>query len=275
VRIDPATGAITGTLNVGLNPRPLAITDDDQYLYVGLLGEPKIIRIALASFSTDLEILVPSDVPTRNAFAEDILPIPGAPETIAVSTFYVGLSPRTAPTLLYDRASQRPATGPRHTGSNRITRGPSNTRIFGINIVSTEHGFRSLVVATDGLREDVVKRDLVGSVSDIEYGGGFVYATNGKVLDASTMFNVGTIPASWGPQGGPSVAVRPDAPNARVHFLNDTDIRTFHYTSFGSIGMFTHTSLPGHSRLIRWGSDGLAVGGGATIVLLRGTLVGQ
>ena len=194
--------------------------------------------------------------------------MPGASETIAVSTFYSGSSPRTALTLLFDRATRRPAAGPAHTGSNRITRGPTSARIFGINNATTEYGFRSLVVAPNGLHEDVVKRDLIGRVTDIEYDGGYVYGTDGDVVDVSTMFKVGSIPYV-------GTAVRPDAANARVHFLGDTEIRTYHYKSFGSIGSFTHASLIGHDRLVRWGSDGLAVGGGATIVLLRGTLVGQ
>src|SRR4029078_10503511 len=41
VRIDPSTGAVTGSVGVGSNPGPLAITEDDQYLYVGLNGAAK------------------------------------------------------------------------------------------------------------------------------------------------------------------------------------------------------------------------------------------
>ena len=68
-----------------------------------------------------------------------------------------------------------------------------------------------------------------------------------------------------------------DAANARVHFFNNNGptIFTYHYSAFTSLGSFTDASLSGHKKLVRWGTDGLALGGGATIVLLRGTLVAQ
>lgn len=266
LRIDPLTGTVTDTVSVGSNPATLAITEDGQYLYVALLGAPRIARVALASFTKDIDILTPSDGFFGNTYAEDIVPIPGAPQTIAVSTFYTGLSPRNAGTFLYDNAVRRTTGGPGHTGSNRITRGPTGTRIFGYNNETTEFGFRSLLVLPDGLREETVRAGLVNGFGvDIEYGGGFVYATTGEVVDVGAMQKVGTIPASG--------TVRPDAARARVHFLNGNTVRTYHYTAFSSIGSFSDASLADHTKLVRWGTDGLAVGGGASIVLLRGALV--
>ena len=261
VRIDPASGAVTGDVNVGSNPGTLAITEDGQYLYVGLLGAPTIVRVALATLTKDIDIPL-----STGTYAEDIQPIPGAPQTIATSTFYTGLSPRNAGTLLFDNATRRTVSGPGHTGSNRITRGTGASRIYGYNNETTEFGFRSVVIAADGLREETVKAGLVSGFGvDIEYDGGFVYATTGEVVSVPAMSKVGTIPANG--------IVRPDASNARVHFLNGPSIYTYHYTSFASLGAFSDASLSNHKKLVRWGTDGLAVGGGTTIVLLRGGLV--
>jgi len=266
VRLDPTSGAVTGEVSVGSNPGTLAITEDGQYLYVGLLGAPTIVRVALTTLTKDIDIPLVSDGFFGNRYAEDIQPIPGAPQTIAVSTFYTSVSPRNAGTFLFDNATRRTASGPNHTGSNRITRGPVASRIYGYNNESTEYGFRSLVVAPDGLYEETVKGGLLnGFYLDIEYDGGFVYATNGEVVILPAMTKVGTIPASG--------VVRPDASNARVHFLNGTAVSTYHYTTFTSLGAFSNASLANHTKLIRWGTDGLAVGGGTTIVLLRGGLV--
>jgi hypothetical protein len=265
VRIDPGTGSITGAVSVGSNPGTLAITDDNQFLYVGLLGAPTIVRVALATFSKDIEIILPGGG-LGSAYAEDILPIPGSPQTIAVSTFYPGFSPRNAGTLLFDNAARRPSAAPEHTGSNRITRGPTATRIYGYNNETTEFGFRSLVIATDGLRQEFVKGGLVsGFGANIEYDGGFVYATTGEVVDPSALQKLGTIPSTG--------VVRPDATNARVHFLNGPTIRTYHHIAFTSIGVFSDAVVDGHTKLVRWGTDGLAIGGGTSIVLVRGGLV--
>jgi hypothetical protein len=125
-----------------------------------------------------------------------------------------------------------------------------------------------VLVAVDGLREETVKSNLISGFGvDIEYGGGYVYATTGEVVSVPTLSKVGTIPANG--------LVRPDAANARVHFLNGNSISSYHYTSFNNLGAFTDPSLSGHKRMLRWGTNGLAVGGGTTIVLLTGGLVAQ
>jgi hypothetical protein len=68
-----------------------------------------------------------------------------------------GLSPRNAGTFIFDNATRRTSSGQGHTGSNRITRGTGASRIYGYNNETTEFGFRSVVVAADGLREETVK----------------------------------------------------------------------------------------------------------------------
>jgi hypothetical protein len=266
VRIDPTSGAITGSLSVGSNPGPLEITDNGQYLYVGLRGAPKIVRVALATFTKDIDMDVPGHGFFGSVYAEDIVAIPGAPQTIAASTYYTGVSPRNAGTRLFVNGTLQPLMGPDHTGSNRVTRGPSGARIYGYNNETTEFGFRSLVVTANGLVQDTVISGLIdGFGVDIEYGGGFIYATTGEVVNVYTLKRVGTIPT-----GG---IVEPDVDNARVHLLNGQTLWTFHYTTLNSFGSFTDASLAGHTKLIRWGSNGLAAGGGNTIVLLEGGLV--
>lgn len=269
VRIDPASGAITGTLAVGSNPATLAIADDGSFLYVALLGAPKIVRVDLITFTKDIEIALPGAAFLgSNSFAEDIVPIPGLLRTIAASTFYTGQIPRNAGALVFDDSLRRAPVYSAQTGINRITRGPSGARVYGYNNETTEFGFRSVLVSADGLREETVKSGLVsGFGTDIEYSGGFVYASTGDVVDVAAMQKLGTIAASG--------VVRPDAANARVHFLSDTTIRTFHYRTFGAIGAFSDPALASHTKLIRWGNDGLAAGGGTSIVLLRGALAGQ
>ena len=264
VRIDPASGAVTGTVSLGNDPETLAITDDGQYLYVGLLGASTIVRVALAGFAKDIEIPLPPDF-VGATHAEDIEPIPGLPQTIAASTFYMS-STAHAGIFLFDNATRRSATQVKNIGSNRITRGLNASRIFGYNAKSTEFAFRSLVVGATGLREESVTTNLItGFNVDIEYAGGYVYATTGDVVNVSTMSKVGTIPATG--------IVRPDAANARVHFLNGPTIYTHHYTTFAGLGAFSDASLSGHRKLIRWGTNGLAAAGGSTIVLLSGGLV--
>lgn len=272
VRIDPATGAVTGALSVGSNPSTLAVTDDGQYLYVGLLGAPTIVRVALATLTKDIDIPIPT-VNGDVVYADEIQPIPGAPRTIAVSTYNPFVASDNSGEVLFDDATRRTAGAPTIWDVDRITRGTSGSRIYGYNSKTSGFEFTSLVVAPDGLRTEAVKTGVVtGYNVDIEYDGGFVYATDGEVVSVPAMVKVGTIPATG--------VVRPDAANARVHFLNGPSIFTYHYTQFTRLGAFSDASLMGHTKLVRWGTDGLAVGGGMaiagggkTIVILRGGLV--
>ncbi|MEO7085793.1 MAG: hypothetical protein ABI442_10230 [Gemmatimonadaceae bacterium] len=74
-------------------------------------------------------------------------------------------------------------------------RGPTAARIYAYNNENTEFGFRSVLVATDGLHEETVKGGLISGV-DIAYSGGFVFATTVEVVDVAALQEVGTIPAS-------------------------------------------------------------------------------
>jgi hypothetical protein len=101
---------------------------------------------------------------------------------------------------------------------------------------------------------------------DIESGGGFAYSTAGNVVSMGSFTLVGTLPAS-----GP---VAPDAVRGRVHVLvGGTEIRTFHYASLQPLGTAA-VAGSGLGQLIQWGSDGLALGRGDRIVILRGSLIG-
>jgi hypothetical protein len=263
-RIDPLTGTITGYLPVGKNPGPLELTDDDQYLYVGLYGEDKIVRVALGTFSKDIEIVLNRISSGYTSYAEDILAIPGAPHTIAVTTFFPGgVSPRDAGTLIFDDTARRPTV---IYGSNRIARGTTALRIYGRNNETSQYGFLSILVLADGLHLET-SRDGVATGLNMESSGGLLYTDFGAVIDPSVMQRLGTIP-----QVGADVC--PDAANARVHFLLGSTITTYQYRTFSEIGTVDDPSIGGHLKLIRWGSDGLALGGGPSIMLLRGPRVG-
>src|SRR5262249_29579485 len=56
--IDPVSQNIGPSLAVGNNPAKLAISDDGQFLYVGLDGEGAVRRVNLASFSADLKFFL-------------------------------------------------------------------------------------------------------------------------------------------------------------------------------------------------------------------------
>ena len=121
-------------------------------------------------------------------------------------------------------------------------------------------------MTSDGVQQETLKVDLLDEFNlDIEFDAGFVYATNGAVIDTELMTLVGTMPGSG--------VVRPDATKGRVHFLAASEVCTYHYTTFSLVGCSTAPELAGLKQLVRWGGDGLVAGGGEMLVILRGSQV--
>lgn len=131
-----------------------------------------------------------------------------------------------------------------------------------------EFGARTIAVTSSGLVEETVRGGVIdGFGVDIVYGGGLVYATTGALVDPETIALLGTFPTSG--------LVAPDVDNGRVHFFAGTTLRTYHYRSFGFIGLAEIPGAAGSGTLIRWGHDGLAFRTASQIVIVQGTLVGN
>lgn len=264
VKIDPATATIISSLPVGVNPGAMAMSEDGQFLYVGLLGAPKIVRVDLQTFSKDIEFSLPASGNSGSLYGGDLLVLPGLPRSVVVSLKNSCCSPAYEGVAIYDDSV--PRTDKTDVfGATRIVRGPTASAIYGFNDQGYSYFHRMLVTAT-GIKEDTSTQGLLQSYRDIEYEGGFVFGTDGAVIDPVAMTLLGTIPVSGN-------AVRPDVGNGRVHILSSPTIHTYSATSYSTrIGSFTDNAVAGNT-LVRWGTNGLVVGGGNTIVFLRGTQV--
>ena len=263
VKIDPVTATIVGSLAVGSDPGLIAISDDDRYLYVALRGAPKIVRVDLSTFAKDIEFDPGSSFGSVTGYGEELVVLPGLPKTVAVFVRNIGV-------VLFDDGVARinnTATQGRGVGP-RIVRGPDASHVYGYNDVNTGFEFYANLVTPSGLQVETVRGGLIGGFNQqLAYDGGRVYVTNGAIVDPVTLTRVGTIPLF-----STRSSVLPDARNGRVHYLG-SEITTFSTSTFAFIDGFTNPVYSGLNTLARWGSDGLAVGGGAKIVLLKGSQV--
>lgn len=264
--IDPFTATIETSVFVGSEPGPLAVSDDGQFVYVGLNGAGAIRRYDIATATAGLEIFLGSDSWFGPYYAEDIEVLPGAPHSIAVSRKNLGISPRHAGVAVYDDNAMRPNTTQRHTGSNRIEFSDSATLLYGYNNETTEFGFRQISITPDGATEVALQRDLISGFGvDIEFEQGVVYATSGRAVDPDALALIGTYAAS-----GP---VEADGVLGKVFFLQGTSLQTFDIATFvleNSTPIAGMSGTPG--SLIRWGDDGLAFrtsGGQVFLISLR------
>jgi hypothetical protein len=281
VAVDPTTGERRWDRFVGSEPGPMAISDDAQYLYVGLTGAKSIARLDLDAREVDLEFLVGDEETTwspRPAHAGDIEVMPGLPGTIAVSMRRSGVSPDFAGVAIFDDGLRRPVGVRGHTGA-RVIVAASSTTLYGYNNSSTEYGFRRLDLTEDGVEETWVARDIIrGFQTDITIEGGLVFATDGTLVEPITPRTLGRYVITYGGFSSAS-RVKSEWRSNRAYFVVGSnwstlsDIIAFDRSTFAEIGRVTvdHTGQP-HAHLVRWSADGFAFLAGGDLVIVESNL---
>ncbi len=260
--IDPVTASVVSYLWVGSEPRRLALSDDGQYLYVGLDGAAAVRRVNLTTQTPEIQFTLGSDSFLGPMYADDIEVMPGSPHTVAIARRNQGFSPRHMGVAIYDDGVMRPTTTPGHTGADVIEFGSTPDMLYGYNNETTEYGFRRMRVDESGVTTlDVATNLISGFDVDIEYEAGRVFSDNGRVIDPISDTVLGTyIP----PQYMWFSAVRPETAADRVYFVSDPSYGKANlyayvmdrFVPFGS--MQVNASGYYASSLLRWGDDGLA-----------------
>ncbi len=266
--INPANQAVMETFPVHNNPTALAISDNDRYLYVGFAGTPVVVRIDLELQVKDLEFpLSVSGDHRSQTYAEDIVVLPGNGTSIAVSLMNDCCSPRHEGVAIYDNGVRRPQKSQGHTGSNRITRGPTPNRLYGLNTETTEFGLRRLAVDAQGVVEERTIGGLVNYFgANIEYDNGYLFSTTGQIFDAEGLRQIARVNEHG--------LVFPDVHNGRVHYFTGNTLTTYHYLGGPPLGTAPVYHAEGAAAMVRWGTDGIALVTPTSVVLARWSMIG-
>ncbi|HEY9229935.1 MAG TPA: IPT/TIG domain-containing protein, partial [Gemmatimonadaceae bacterium] len=261
-KIDPVTGAIGASVDVGADPGRMAISDDARFLYVILNGAPSVVRVDLMTFTKDIEIPLTGTQPMRG---NDVAVIPGAPRSVVIARRTGGST--SAGVAIYDDAAPRPLIDNEFSGPDRLA--ITATRIYGVNTATSANGLQWLDITPSGVRRAVQTIPPVGICCEIRLDAGRLYTSSGRVVDPEKMTIYGTL-SEYGEDD-----VRPDAARGRVHTIGVVGgLRTYETTSLTLIGSNANQQLFLLRKLVRFDVDGLAVGGGERIVILRGSLIG-
>jgi uncharacterized repeat protein (TIGR01451 family) len=243
--LDPRTGAIGPFLFVGGGPGQMALSDNGQYLYVYLEDVRRVRRWDLHA-RTLSEPFSLGEHPFRGPRAAfDLAAVPGEPEAVAVA-MTGDLDPQVA---VFDNGAQRPNVV---SGGPRIAFGGSASRLY-----SAAEGLVRVAVDAAGVSFVDISSSLP-SLGDIEYAGGRLYDTSGRIIDPEAPALLGTFAVD------PAVnAVEPDAANRRVFFLAGREagrrLQIFDADTLLPTGALTVADVSGPgASLIRWGEDGLA-----------------
>ncbi len=267
VAIDPATGAIVGSVALGKDPGVMALSTDGTALWVSVDGAGQIRRV-------DLPSLTPS---TTIAFAgmraEEIKVKPGQPGAIAVEKRTLGVTTGGGTEMFVD-GNLLPSAPQAYHSNTTFAFNEMGTLLYGFNGLSSEFGFHTLEVHPDGLVETNSASGLIDAFNvRLEYAGGRVYTTDGGVIDPERDIRLGAVSL---PLPLFEMAVYADADLGRIFWITSNNVNVFDMNTLKTLGGF---SVPGtvyqeHPsvdmlRLVRWGTDGLAFRDGKRIFIFR------
>jgi hypothetical protein len=286
--LNPATYGITKCIG-GSEPNVLAISDDSQFLYVGMDGTNTVKRYILPVLTPDVDFSVGTDPYEGPYFALDIQVAPGAPHTIAVSRGIKNLEPDTEGGIaIYDDGVQRPTIaqgwGPTSDSYDAIQWGSDSTQVYAVNN-SGGGDFYALTVNSLGVTLQQDYGGVFWNPGRIHFNkaNGLIYSDDGfHAIDPSTGLPTGIFEVGG---GWPMV---PDSTLNTVFILaqyvwqenSNYTIDLFdmtHYVRTGQIPFPTSAQLGFNpvGRFLRWGTNGLAVNfkGGGNIYFLSGPFV--
>lgn len=285
--LNPTSLAITNC-QAGSEPDVLAISDNSQYLYVGMDGAGSVQRFILPSLTPDISYSLGNYETGDPYFALDIQVEPGVPGTTAVSKG-ANVDPASQGGItIYDDSVARPNSSvgcgvPYGQCADSIQWNSDGTQIYGANSDTTGFDFYTFAVSSSGvtLQQDYPSV-FWNEPGRIQYDStnGLVYSDDGfHVINPATGLPAGLIEG-----GGP---MTPDSSLDSVFVLtqyiwqenSNYTIDIFDMTHYVRVGWvpFPTTAMPGFNplgRLIRWGSNGLALNfTGDQIYLLSGSFV--
>ena len=289
--IDPSSGTVLSSVFAGSEPGRLAISGDGSFLYAGINGAGAVQRFLLPSLAMDISIPLgsgPYDAGPNHAL--DLQVAPGAPHTVAVATGSSQSSPSFTGLTIFDDATPRAGSIPGWTGGgylmDSIQWGADATTLFAVNNETTGFNLYRLAVSGAGA---TVASDVPAGIGTswsmaIHYvaSSNSLYSDSGGVVNAATLQQLGTFPAygPMAPDPGLGFAYFLDQSTyyGSVYTLKRFDLAHFTPLSSHSVPVTTLPSsgyiTPNPRRLVRWGSDGLAFGGGGSpLYLVSGAFV--
>lgn len=243
-RLDPLSGVVEAAQYLGLDPDRLAVSDDGQFLYIGLDGDYSVRQFSLVTQTPGLAFSLGA-----GHYALDLDVMAGNPEVVAVSRsqFQPG---GPAGIAIYDHGIKRANEA---GGSTVIAFGSSNV-LYGFWNYTTEYGFYRMLVDAIGVTVQS-SSGLIQAYADIQYDAGRLYTTTGGVMDPDQMKWLGQLSVS-----GP---VKSDSVLNRVYVLFQEGgiwfLGAFDRTTLALCGHLAIPGLAGNpSSLVRWGTNGLA-----------------
>jgi hypothetical protein len=213
--LDTSTARLVSQASVANTPFRLALTTDNQFLYVGLSTGGTVLRLSLPSLQSNQTITLENGSSNQPYYAMQIAPMPGNARTVAIVR-----GESAAPTkgvggvAIYDDTTRRPNVFQQQHVVDAVAWSQDGSTLYGTNVEVSSLDFYRLAVAADGLSLSY-ETDIgfTKSALYLNQVGGLLYANGGEVMDPVQAKPVGRYN---GPSG---LQVPPDATHPIVFRL--------------------------------------------------------
>ena len=263
---DAVTGAEVGSVTVPAETQPMAITDDATYLYAGYRSASGIVRIDLETFTVDMEIpitgITQPGAPYTVMRPHDIVTVPGQPRQLVVAVHNTCCSPRSRGLVVFtDSVRTEPGWGAAHLTAM------SPDVLYAISGGS---------YATFRIVDGTLVPDRAGGAG---FRGSIATATAGYLVSeyVDLVDPIAFDTPRSAPLNGP-VVVAPDPATGRILYkaIDGFALYALHHLTLEELGSVPITPLLwGHRSMVRVGTDGVAIGGGDYVGIIRSTLIGN
>ena len=183
--IDQATGAILESYSVGLNPTQVVATSSGDYLYLGFAGEGRVRRFSLRTNSVDLDFSLGGEEDFDGPyFADDLLPLRGSDDLLAVARGRNYQYPRAAGVVVFDQGIQRQYVPTDQPAANYLTYTDLDRYILGYDN-EVYSGLQGYAVTDFSLSPVQYYGSFFYSAGALEYTDGYLYGPTGAIASVN------------------------------------------------------------------------------------------
>jgi len=284
--IDPASAKVLSSWSVGNGPNQLVISDDGQFLYVGLDGDKKVAQVALPSGTVNFAAGLGNEPASQTPMiAKALAVLPGQPHSWAVTLCVTGQVPCGNGVAIFDDETERPTIAAGIEPDVLVFVGRDATTMYGTTFRQSPPSFYKFAIAPTGISLSQTATDYSGASpggETLDSDGTSIYVSNGQVIDPSTLDVKNGGFAVW--LSGSSIRV--DVPSSRVYFSGQSSgepfpsatssVRAFDLGSqqlVASLG--TQEYLNAGPEMYRWGTNGLEVGASGAMLFFQTSLTSK
>ncbi len=256
--IDPLAGTVGASISVEVGPGALALSDNSQYLYVGVNSGAAVQRVDIAARAPGTPFQLGSDPTFGPLTVEDMAVLPGSPGSIAVSRQFFNYY--NYDLVVYDDGVARPAVVGRFAPNDEIRFSATASRLYGIETKSSGASLSRMSVDASGVRAvDSTRGASPGGAA--RFDRGLLFGVGGGALDPETLSMRGAFPMG---DRVFQVSMIPDTVSSRVYFLVNRGIWkliAYDRNTFAPLGMADIPALAHDAYafdLVRWGTNGVA-----------------